>query len=281
MSASDQQVIMTNFNDAHSELESINSAASKHRLDQQAVITTTIANTVNQEVSEVLTTLSTGLMKAPIDSQLLLQANKPGAKSTASVSTLTSASLTKIEVTTLVAEILKKRIESMCESMTNSADHMAVSTGFIDTLPTILTKIFKTHAEDQTMGANNVIHSIEDSLQYICGMLDEVSTLANTIRNEFNRGLNGAIQSETETHAQTLKTLPKLCNAVDTIQNGRNEGRESPQLDEICESLFQIKQNSTSNRHPATWESNVRATSRVLSPNHENSLHLQKKKQTE
>ena len=54
MSATDQRVVMTNFNDAHSELESINSAASEHRLDQQAVTTTTIANTVSQTVSEAL-----------------------------------------------------------------------------------------------------------------------------------------------------------------------------------------------------------------------------------
>ena len=33
MSALDQQAVMTNFNDAHSELEFINSAASKHHLD--------------------------------------------------------------------------------------------------------------------------------------------------------------------------------------------------------------------------------------------------------
>ena len=91
------------------------------------------------------------------------------------------------------------------------------------------------------MGANNVVLSIEDSLQYICGMLDEVSTLTNTIRDEFNGDLNGAIQSETETQAQTLETLTKLCDAVATIQNGRNEGQESPQLDEIYERLSQMK----------------------------------------
>ena len=36
MSVIDQRAVMTNFNDAHSELESINSSASEHRLNQQA-----------------------------------------------------------------------------------------------------------------------------------------------------------------------------------------------------------------------------------------------------
>ena len=60
---------------------------------------------------------------------------------------------------------------------------MTVSTGFINTLPTILTKIVQTHAEDQTMGAKNVMLSIEDSLQYIYGTLGKVLTLANTIHD--------------------------------------------------------------------------------------------------
>ena len=76
MSASDQQAVMTNFNDAHSELESVNSATSEHHLTQQAVITATIANAVSQAVSEALSNLSPGLMKAPIDGQLLLQKAK-------------------------------------------------------------------------------------------------------------------------------------------------------------------------------------------------------------
>ena len=153
-----------------------------------------------------------------------------------------SAFLTKMEVITLVAEMLKKRIESLCESMANSAGHMAVSTGFINTLPTILTKTVKTHAEDQTIGADNVVLSIEDCLQHICRTLDEVSTLANTIRNEFNGDLNWAIQSETETQVHTLKTLNNLWNVVATIQDSRNEGQESPQLNAVYERLSQIEQ---------------------------------------
>ena len=132
-------------------------------------------------------------MKAPIDSQLLLQANKLATKSTASISTLTSASLTKMDITTLVVEMLEKRIEGLCVSKANSVSHMVVSTGFINILSTILTKIVKTHAEDQTMGADNVILSIEDCLQHICGTLNDVSTLANIIRNKFNGDINGAI----------------------------------------------------------------------------------------
>ena len=46
MSVTDQRVVMTNFNDAHSELEFINSAALERCLDQQAVITATVANMV-------------------------------------------------------------------------------------------------------------------------------------------------------------------------------------------------------------------------------------------
>ena len=243
MSASDQRVIMTNFNGAHSKVESINSATSEYRLDQQEAITTTIADAVSQAVSKALKTISPGLMKAPIDNQLLLHANKPATKSTASISTLTSATLTKMEVTTLVAEMLEERIGGLCESMANSAGHMAVSTGFINTLPTILTKIVQNHAEDQTMGADNVILSIEDCLQHICGTLDEVSTLANTIHNEFNGDLNEAILSKTETQVHTLETLNKLCDIVATIQDSSNEGHKPPQLEEVYERLNQMKRN--------------------------------------
>ena len=63
MSATDQRALMSNFNDAHSELESINSAASELRLDQQAVITTIIiiANVGSQAVSEALLNLTQAL----------------------------------------------------------------------------------------------------------------------------------------------------------------------------------------------------------------------------
>ena len=91
------------------------------------------------------------------------------------------------------------------------------------------------------MGADNTILSIEDSLQYICGTLNEVLSLAHTIHDEFNGDLNGAIQSETEDQVQTIGTLTKLCNAVAVIQNGRDEGQKSPQLDEIYERLSQMK----------------------------------------
>ena len=51
-------------------------------------------------------------------------ANKPATKSTTSIITLTGATLTKMEVTTLVAEMLEERIGGICESMANSAGHM-------------------------------------------------------------------------------------------------------------------------------------------------------------
>ena len=105
------------------------------------------------------------------------------------------------------------------------------------------------------MGADNVILSIEDSLQYICSTLDKVLTLTSTIHDEFNGDLNGAIQSGTETQSPTLRTLTKLCNAVATIQNGRKEAQESPQLDEIYERLFQINQKLDFQQAPCHLES--------------------------
>ena len=107
------------------------------------------------------------------------------------------------------------------------------------------------------MGANNLILSIKDSLQYICGTLEIFSTLANTIHNEFNGDLNGAIQSEIETQVQTLKTLTKLCDAVATIQNSRNEGQNSPQLDKIYERLSQIRQKLDLKQAPCHLESQL------------------------
>ena len=91
---------------------------------------------------------------------------------------------------------------------------MATSPGFTNNLPNILSKIVKTHIRGQTMGTENVMLSIEESIRYICGMLDEVSLLAHTIREEFNGDLNGAVQSEMEILVETLATLTKLSDAV-------------------------------------------------------------------
>ena len=125
---------------------------------------------------------ATGLLKVPIDDQLLLTANKPTSKtlptdserilqsetkSTATVITLTSASLSKMEVTTPITKMLDNRIESLCGSLANSAGHIATSTVFINTLPNMLSKIVASQLHGQTMGTKNAIFSIEDSLQYI------------------------------------------------------------------------------------------------------------------
>ena len=51
------------------------------------------------------------------------------------------------------------------------------------------------------MGTENAMLSIEDSLKYICRTLDDASTLALMVHDEFNGDLNGAIEAETETQA--------------------------------------------------------------------------------
>ena len=97
--------------------------------------------------------------------------------------------------------MLETRIECLCETLANSTGHMAISAGFINTLPNILKNIYETHTQDQTIGTENAMLFIEDSLKYICRTLDDASTLALIVHNEFNGDLNGAIEAETETQA--------------------------------------------------------------------------------
>ena len=204
MTVRDQLKVMTIFNDAHSELEFINSVTSGIRHDHQSVVATTISNAVSWAVSNALSNLSLGLFKVPIGDQLLLTANKPTSdtsptdserisqsetKSTSTVITLTSASLTKMEVITLIAKMLKKQIGRLCGSLANSAGHMATSTVFINTLPNMLSKIVASQLHGQTMGTKNTIISIEDSLQYICETLDDVMSLSHTFREMSSMGI--------------------------------------------------------------------------------------------